>query len=193
MDLYGRCRRWNINGLGILFVLGTLNHFLYAWSGRNALVGAFVPVNESVWEHGKLLLWPISLWWLLGMALIRPMRAAWPQGTASDGRLRWLMGAGVSCMTALGVMIAGFYTITGAFGLHALWADILLFALALVAGQAAGLRVFSTRARRRTLYLAPAIALSLLLLASIVFTYKAPNIPLFTPPAAQTGVSEAGA
>lgn len=46
---------------GILFVLitGTAAHFLYGWSGENFLIGLFTPVNESVWEHMKLIFFPM--------------------------------------------------------------------------------------------------------------------------------------
>ena len=49
-----------ITGLGILWtiVLGTLSHFFYQWSHENILIGLFSPVNESVWEHLKLLFFP---------------------------------------------------------------------------------------------------------------------------------------
>ena len=53
--------------IGILFVLaaGTLSHFLYDWSGQRPAVGLFTPVNESVWEHMKLLFFPILLYMLV--------------------------------------------------------------------------------------------------------------------------------
>jgi hypothetical protein len=49
---------------GIIFVLitGTLSHFLYAWSGNNDVIGFFTPVNESVWEHMKLLFFPMLIY-----------------------------------------------------------------------------------------------------------------------------------
>lgn len=47
--------------IGIITVLltGTLAHFAYEWSGNNHIVGLFTPVNESVWEHMKLLFFPM--------------------------------------------------------------------------------------------------------------------------------------
>lgn len=50
--------------VGILFVLiaGSLAHFLYEWSGSNPVVGLFTPVNESIWEHMKLLFFPMLLY-----------------------------------------------------------------------------------------------------------------------------------
>ena len=42
----------------IVSILGTLLHFAYDWSGQNTLVGLFTPVNESTWEHMKLIFFP---------------------------------------------------------------------------------------------------------------------------------------
>lgn len=39
-------------------VLGCLSHFLYEWTGDSAVAALFCPVNESVWEHLKLLFFP---------------------------------------------------------------------------------------------------------------------------------------
>lgn len=188
MDLTGRARRWNRCGFIILFFVGTLWHFLFNLSGHFPLIGAFTPVNESIWEHGKILIWPITLWWLLGMALIRPMRAAWPQGDVDVERrqARWLLGACAAALTALAVMIAGYYTYTGALGLHALWADILLFAISLGAGQAVGLRVFAKGTRRRSVRVLAAAILAALLISSVVFTFWTPYLPIFQCPVTLT-------
>ena len=53
-----------MNYLGVLFtiLLGTLLHFTYALSGENQIVAVFSTVNESTWEHLKLLFWPTFLW-----------------------------------------------------------------------------------------------------------------------------------
>lgn len=49
---------------GIIFTMicGTLLHFAYDFFGKNPVVGIFSPINESVWEHLKLLYYPVSLW-----------------------------------------------------------------------------------------------------------------------------------
>ena len=53
--------------IGIIFVIltGSLAHFLYNWSELNYLVGLFTPVNESIWEHMKLLFFPMLLYSLI--------------------------------------------------------------------------------------------------------------------------------
>ena len=47
----------------ILFVLGSLLHFAYNFTNQNAIIGLFAPINESVFEHSKLLLTPLTLFW----------------------------------------------------------------------------------------------------------------------------------
>lgn len=68
--------------IGILFVLvtGTLSHFLYDWSGQNPVIGLFTPINESVWEHMKLLFFPMLLYSLL---MILKFRQQYPQIAAA--------------------------------------------------------------------------------------------------------------
>lgn len=47
-----------------LVVCGSLVHGVYGWSGSNTVVGLFVPINESVWEHFKLGYAALLLWQL---------------------------------------------------------------------------------------------------------------------------------
>lgn len=50
-------------------VLGVLLHFTYEWSGDNVVVGLFSAVNESTWEHLKLLFFPFLLLTILEVLL----------------------------------------------------------------------------------------------------------------------------
>ena len=50
-----------IIGCIITILLGVLLHFAYDLFNENKLVGIFAPVNESTWEHLKLLFIPFSL------------------------------------------------------------------------------------------------------------------------------------
>lgn len=47
--------------LGALFVIiiGSIFHFVFEWSNQWLPLGAITPVNESVWEHLKLVFWPL--------------------------------------------------------------------------------------------------------------------------------------
>jgi hypothetical protein len=49
---------WQILGFSIASLGGTILHFLYDWLGKAAWIASFSGVNESTWEHMKLLVWP---------------------------------------------------------------------------------------------------------------------------------------
>ncbi len=52
----------SVIGFFAVCIVGTVWHFVYDWTGQNAIVGAFAPINESVWEHLKLLFFPAMLY-----------------------------------------------------------------------------------------------------------------------------------
>lgn len=45
----------------VSILLGVFMHFAFNLSGNNTLVGLITPVNESVWEHLKLIFVPLTL------------------------------------------------------------------------------------------------------------------------------------
>ena len=106
-----------ITGLGILWtiVLGTLSHFFYQWSHENMLVGLFSPVNESVWEHLKLLFFPALTYMFIEQKAM---------GKAMPGLLgKNLLGL----FAGLLVMLLLFYGYTAFSGKSILWVDIGIF------------------------------------------------------------------
>ena len=64
--MYRRLNIFLIIGTVFTIITGTLLHFVYEWSGESLFVGIFSPINESVWEHLKLLFFPMSVWILIG-------------------------------------------------------------------------------------------------------------------------------
>ena len=54
--------RLEIFGFIFTCAIGTLMHFVFEWSENNPFVGLFCPVNESVFEHLKMLFFPYLIW-----------------------------------------------------------------------------------------------------------------------------------
>ena len=52
---------WQFFGFGFTSLFGTLLHFLYEWTGKNNFTALFSGVNESTWEHMKLLFFPLLI------------------------------------------------------------------------------------------------------------------------------------
>ena len=102
-----------IAGILCVSILGTLLHFTYRWSGRNPLIGLIAPVNESVWEHMKLLFFPMFLFSVVQVCCL------------GRNYPNFLAARGVSTVTGVALIPVLFYTYTGVLGRHLLWADTL--------------------------------------------------------------------
>ena len=50
---------WQFVGFSLTSLLGTILHFLYEWTGNSPLAALISGVNESTWEHMKLLYFPL--------------------------------------------------------------------------------------------------------------------------------------
>ena len=146
--------------------VGTALHFLYEVS-PNLISALLSPVNESVWEHLKLLFWPT-----LGAAVVLSARA--------PCRIRLWSGF-LTAQLAMPVFLLGAYYGLRAIGVHGLAVDIGLYYLTMFGGFFLAARlVRSGRAQRAT-----GILLMLVMLygASLVlFTFAAPPFGPFLPP-----------
>ena len=58
-------KRYTIIGIFFVLTIGTLAHFLYDWTEYNHVIGFFTPINESIWEHIKLLFFPMLIYSLI--------------------------------------------------------------------------------------------------------------------------------
>ena len=96
-------------------LLGTLLHFTYEWSGCNSFIGLFSAVNESVWEHMKLLFFPTAVFSII---LYPFFRKRFPS---------FLTAWGFAVFTAMLLQTSVFYTYSGIVGKNIPAVDILLF------------------------------------------------------------------
>ena len=87
-------KRENIKLL-IFFVVTVLVgcglHFLYEWS-PNLLFAVISPVRESVWEHLKLVFWPLLAALLLYTRKDKDQRAGWYLGLLTASALLLIYG-----------------------------------------------------------------------------------------------------
>lgn len=101
-----------------ILLFGTLLHFTYNISGHNTFVGYFSAVNESPWEHLKLIFFPALTFGIFEYFIYGKKRADF-----------WAvkMTAVVSAMT---FVLTFFYTYSGILGFNLILLDILDFVLA---------------------------------------------------------------
>ncbi len=160
---------WQFAGFACTSLGGTLLHFLYDWTDENSIVAAFSGVNESTWEHMKLLFWPLFIFALIQRRSFQEYEQYW-----------WIKLAGA----AVGLLLIPilFYTITGSFGETPDWVNIAIFFISSAGAFLVETWLFRKDALHiRASYL-PFIALCLLGILFVYFTYATPRIPLFQDP-----------
>lgn len=109
---------WQIFGFVFTAAVGTLLHFLYDWTGKNLLAAPLSAVNESVWEHMKLLYVPLLIFAVIqGRFLTRNYPAFW------CGKL-------ISTVAGLVTIPLLYYGYTGVLGVSADWFNITIFYIA---------------------------------------------------------------
>lgn len=113
-------RFWSVLRIVIVASLGCLNHFLYEWSGKNFFVGLFTPVNESVWEHIKLLFFPFLICMIIEYFMY---------GHEKRG---FIFSSTSGLLAGLIFIPAAFYTYTGIVGKEYFIVDILIFFLSVI-------------------------------------------------------------
>ena len=150
---------------------GNLLHFVYEWSGGHPVAAAFAAVNESTWEHMKLLTVPWLLW-----TVAEAVTAGQERGSPLFARALGLLAG----LTAIPVT---YYTLRGVTGWSHHLVNILLFQLAVL--LAFGVSRWARRSGRfqgwgwRLAGTAILVAVGLLFLR---WTYHAPDLPIFTDP-----------
>lgn len=68
---------WQFYGFLFTSALGSFLHFLYEWSGESALVAPFSAINESTWEHMKLLFFPMLVFSIIESKLFKEYENFW--------------------------------------------------------------------------------------------------------------------
>ena len=105
---------WQTAGFALITFGGTILHFLYDWTGGNILIAPFSGVNESTWEHMKLLFWPLFLFALAQQPFFKGQNNYWCVKLAE-------------IMLGLVLIPVLFYTYNGVFGESPDWINIAIF------------------------------------------------------------------
>lgn len=164
---------WQFVGFSFVSLMGTLLHFLYDWTGGNILASLISGVNESTWEHMKLLYFPLLIFALIQSRYFKEYKNFW-------------------CMKLMGIIIGLitipilFYTYNGAFGKSPDYLNIAIFFISAAAVFILETLLFKKEALQCK---RPCLALALICIIGImfvIFTFLTPKIPLFQDPLSGT-------
>jgi len=161
---------YELAGIVFIIVFGSMLHFTFEWSGSQAIVGVFSAVNESVWEHLKLGFWPAIAFALIELKYLKKSTS------------NFLFAKTVSIYLIPIIIIVIFYSYTAILGESILVIDILSFIIAVIVGQLVSYRLLTDKTVPYNLDSVSLIALILLGLAFVVFTFYPPSSVMFQDP-----------
>lgn len=160
---------WQLMGFAVTSLLGTVLHFLYEWLGEAVFIAPFSGVNESTWEHMKLLFWPMFIFAVIESFFFKDIHKFWCV------KLRGIL---------LGLILIPiiFYTYNGVIGKSPDWFNIFIFFLTAALAYLYETKLFLSEkpfpcSKKAALF-------SILVIAAlfIVFTFKTPTLGIFKDP-----------
>ena len=160
---------WQLMGFAVTSLAGTVLHFLYEWLGDAVWIAPFSGVNESTWEHMKLLFWPMFLYTIVQSFFFKEEKTYWCI------KLKGIL-FGIILIPVL------FYAYNGAIGKSPDWVNIAIFFV-----SAAAAYIYETRLLKRenTSCKRPKLALGILCMIAllfVIFTFATPEIGIFKDP-----------
>lgn len=168
-----KLKQFTIAGIIFVIITGSLAHFFYDWTGENHIIGFFTPVNESIWEHMKLLFFPMLIYALF---LISVFGKTYP---------------GIIPSLCLGILAGTlfipvfYYTYTYILGKDIFVLDITAFILSILTAFWISYRLSSSPVLKQYTFILISLV-CILFVCFVVFTYHPPAASLFADPAAHS-------
>ena len=160
---------WQLMGFAVTSLVGTILHFLYEWLNKSILVAPFSGVNESTWEHMKLIFWPMLIYVVIERFYFRDYDNFW-------------------CIKLRGIILGLimipiiFYTYNGVIGNSPDWINIAIFFISAAIAYIYETRMFNSNKMFCNSPKIAIIIISVLAILFILFTVKTPKFEIFKDP-----------
>ena len=161
---------WCAGGVLFTAILGTVLHFLYEWTGESGVVKPISAIDESTFQHMKIMYFPMFIFGVIQWCFLRHEKPCF-----------WVVKL-IGLLVALVLIPTLFYTYNGAFGRSPDWLNITIFMVSAIAGFWVEYLLFERKQegnKRCNLAFFGVVALGVLF---VVFTYLPPDVPLFKSP-----------
>ena len=159
---------WQLWGFAVTSLVGTVLHFLYDWLLEAVWIAPFSGVNESTWEHMKLLFWPMFIFAIVQSFYFRK-------------QYFW-------CIKLKGILLGLllipvlFYTYNGVIGSSPDWINIAIFFISAAVAYIYETRQFNEGKAVCKNPKLPLVVLCLIAALFVLFTFKTPEIGIFKDP-----------
>ena len=161
-------KRYQIFSTIFVIIFGVLLHFTYKLSGENRFLAWLSAINESTWEHLKLVFFPMLITTIIGYFYL------------GKNIPNFLCARALGVIFAMGFIITFFYTYSGILGKNISIIDILSFFIAVILGEELAyiLIINKIKCNKKIAI----IILIIIAMAFIIFTYNTPQLGIFKNP-----------
>lgn len=163
---------FKLEALGFIFVsiLGALSHFFYDWSNESKFIALFSPVNESPWEHLKLLFFPFVIFSIFSSIKLKM------------DKFNVFSSAYISIVIGMWTTLSYYYTFSGALGGNEEWINLSSFFVGILIAFIINYFLLNHSIGKG---LSNGIGLAMIVITTVVFVlfnFEPPLIPLFQDP-----------
>ena len=161
---------WQLFGFAFTALPGTLLHFMYEWLDESVWIAPFSGVNESTWEHMKLLFWPMFLYAIVQSFFFKDRGDFWCVKLRGN-----LLG--------LALIPLLFYTYNGVVGPSPDWLNITIFFISAAVAYIYETRLFNSKRLMACRSSRSSIALlCIVFVVFVLFTFFTPELNIFRDP-----------
>ena len=164
-------KKWFIYETVFIIVGGSLLHFVYDLFKQNEFVGIFPLKNESIFEHLKLLIWP-----LIFFSIVEYLKFGYKKNN-------FFTAKAVSLYSGIILVLFLVYGYTGIIGKHNVILDILIFIVSVLLSQYFGFKFLTSKYQVNFLIKDIASILIVVLIILVIhFSFYPPSHSIFKDP-----------
>jgi hypothetical protein len=161
--------KWEITGLLFILIIGSGLHFAFELSNFWKPVALVAAVNESTWEHLKMVFWPGLIFFSLQYSFLKN-KCSFAQFLTAKSLCLFLMPL---------VIAVGWYAGVWLTGKNYFSVNIILFIGAILLGQVVSFFILTDKISWQFKPFPTVMMILLLVIAFSLFTYFPPKIFLF--------------
>ena len=160
---------WQLFGFAVTVLGGSLLHFLYDWTNNSIYVTPISSINESTWEHMKLLFWPMFIFAIIQSFFFYEYKSFW-------------------CIKLKGILLGLasipiiFYTYSGIIGKTPDWVNISIFFAAAALAYFYETKKLNNKDETCSNPAIPFIIISIVAILFVLFTFIPLKLNLFKDP-----------
>jgi len=161
----------NITAFLVISLLGVLGHFVFEWTNNNTFIGLFFPVNESIWEHLKLIFFPSLIYFLTEYYFLNSL----PKN--------YIPASIIGVFGGMISVVVLYYTITGIIGANIDFLNILIFFAAVFVTVRLRNKIITEGKEFSKNF--KAVLGGLFVISAVLFmlfSYEPPSLNIFIPP-----------